>query len=89
MAIKPWEFVADMNSDGAFTISDIVAILMQLFFLPGDSLLFLILNHLPKATELLELSYDNYHGMFAGIVSFIIWVFLLPIIVNVIKLFKP
>ncbi len=89
MAIKPWEFAADMNSDGAFTISDIVAILMQLFFLPGDSLLFLILNYLPKVTELLELSYDNYHGMFAGIVSLIVWVFLIPIIVNVIKLFKP
>ena len=88
MAIKPWEFMADMNSDGVFTISDIVEILIQLFFLPGDSLLLLILNYLPKAAQLLELSYDNYHGMFAGIVSFIIWVFLLPIIVNVIKLFK-
>jgi hypothetical protein len=89
MAIKPWKFVADMNSDGAFTMSDIVEIFIQLFFLPGDSLLFLILNYLPKATELLELSYDNYHGIFAGIVSFIVWVFLLPIIANVIKLFKP
>jgi hypothetical protein len=89
MAIKPWEFVADMNSDGVFTMSDIVEILMQLFFLPGDSLLFLILNYLPKAAELLELSYDNYHGMFGGIVSLIVWVFLLPIVVKVIKLFKP
>ncbi|NQT69082.1 MAG: hypothetical protein HQ552_05830 [Desulfobacteraceae bacterium] len=88
MAVKPWEFVADMNSDGIFTMSDIIEIFIQLFFLPGDSLLFLILNYLPKVTELLELSYDNYHGMFAGIVSFIVWVFLLPIIVNVIKLFK-
>ncbi len=89
MAIKPWEFVADMNSDGVFTLSDIIAILIQLFFLPGDSLLFLILNYLPKATRLLELSYDNYHGIFTGIVSFIVWVFLLPVIVKVIKLFKP
>ena len=89
MAVKPWEFVADMNSDGVFTMSDIIEIFIQLFFLPGDSLLFLILNYLPKATEFLELSYDNYHGMFAGIASFIVWVFLLPIIVNVIKLFKP
>jgi hypothetical protein len=89
MAIKPWEFVADMNSDGVFTMSDIVEILMQLFFLPGDSLLFLILNYLPKVKELLELSYDDYHGMFAGIVSFIVWFFLIPIIVKVIKLFKP
>lgn len=89
MAIKPWEFVADMNSDGVFTLSDIIAILIQLFFLPGDSLLFLILNYLPKATKLLELSYDNYHGVFAGIVSFIVWVFLIPIIVNGIKLLKP
>ena len=89
MAIKPWEFVSDMNSDGVFTMSDIVEILIQLFFLPGDSLLFLILNYLPKVTELLEFSYDDYHGMFAGIVSFIVWVFLIPIIVKVIKLFKP
>jgi len=88
MAVKPWEFVADMNSDGIFTMSDIIEIFIQLFFLPGDSLLFLILNYLPKVTQLLELSYDNYHGMFAGIVSCIVWVFLLPIIVNVIKLFK-
>ncbi len=89
MAIKPWEFVADMNSDGVFTMSDIIAIFIQLFFLPGDSLLFLILNYLPKVTELLELSYDNYHGIFTGIVSLIVWVLLLPNIVKVIKLFKP
>lgn len=89
MAIKPWEFVADMNSDGVFTLGDIIEILMQLFFLPGDSLLFLILNYLPKVKELFELSYDNYHGMFTGIVSFIVWAFLIPVIVNVIKLFKP
>ena len=89
MEIKPWEFVSDMNSDGVFTMSDITEILIQLFFLPGDSLLFLILNYLPKVTELFKLSYDDYHGMFAGIVSFIVWVFLIPIIVKVIKLFKP
>ena len=89
MAIKPWEFVADMNADGVFTLSDIIEIFIQLFFLPGDSLLFLILNYLPKVTELFELSYDDYHGMFAGIVSFIVWVFLIPIIVNGIKLLKP
>lgn len=89
MEVKPWEFVADMNSDGVFTISDIIEIFIQLFFLPGDSLLFLILNYLPKVTELFELSYDDYHGMFAGIVSFIVWVFLIPIIVNGIKLLTP
>ena len=89
MAIKPWKFAADMNLDGIFTISDIMAILIQLFFLPGDSLLFFILNYLPKVTELLELSYDNYHGMFAGIVSFIVWVLLIPIIANCIKLLNP
>ncbi|MBC8433831.1 MAG: hypothetical protein H8D96_18120 [Desulfobacterales bacterium] len=89
MAIKPWEFVADMNADGVFTLSDIIEIFIQLFFLPGDSLLFLILNYLPKVTELFELSYDDYHGMFAGIVSFIVWVFLIPIIVNGIKLLTP
>ena len=26
MAIKPWEFVADMNSDGVFTMGDIVEV---------------------------------------------------------------
>lgn len=89
MPVKPWEFVADMNSDGVFTMSDIIEIFIQFFFLPGDSLLFLILNYLPKVTELFELSYDDYHGMFAGIVSFIVWVFLIPIIVNGIKLLTP
>ncbi len=89
MVIKPWEFAADMNFDGIFTISDIIEILIQLFFLPGDSLLFFILNYLPEVTRLLELSYDDYHGIFAGIVSFIVWVFLLPVIVKIIKLFKP
>ena len=89
MEVKPWEFVADMNSDGVFTISDIIEIFIQLFFLPGDSLLFLILSYLPKATKLLELSYDNYHGVFAGIVSFIVWVFLIPMIANAVKLLNP
>ncbi len=59
MAVKPWEFVADMNSDGIFTMGDIMEIFIQLFFLPGDSLLFLILNYLPKVTELLELSHET------------------------------
>ncbi|MBL6996660.1 hypothetical protein [Desulfobacula sp.] len=35
MEVKPWEFVADMNSDGVFTISDIIEIFIQLFFFAG------------------------------------------------------
>jgi hypothetical protein len=56
------------GSEGqALTISDLAARLYDVFFLPGDSLLWLALNHAPRLATFLELvERHDPHGKFAN-----------------------
>ena len=63
-----------MNGDTLFTIYDIWLLLKQLFFLPGDSLLWLILVKVPSLGTFLELSTANSQGFLSGAISAIFWV---------------
>ena len=67
-----WFIDKDMNCDGLFTISDVGLWAEWAFFLPGDGLLWAVMQSQPLAT-FLELTPAVYSGWFSGIVSAIIW----------------
>ena len=68
-----WAFVTDMNFDGAVTISDISLWFKWLFFLPGDGLIYFIMNSAPDLARFFELSNSNYGGIFSGVFSGIVY----------------
>lgn len=72
-----WNFVADLNHSGSITISDVWLWFQWAFFAPGDGIIFLLVDKLPTIGQFFELSYASYGGVFSGIISFFIWLFLL------------
>ena len=77
-----WFIAKDMNCDGLFTISDVGLWAEWAFFLPGDGLLWAIMQSKPLAT-FLELTPAVYSGWFSGVVSAIIWLIVLAVWVGV------
>ena len=79
-----WNFVQDMNSDGNINITDITLWVKWLFFYPGDVIIRLLIRKVPNVAIFLEVSFNNYGGIMSGVLSFIIWAFIL---VSMIRLF--
>jgi len=70
---RNWRFVADMNGDGAVTISDVWLWVKWLYFYPGDGVLHLLATNLPSVAKFFEVSTDSYGGYISGFISFFIW----------------
>ena len=68
-------FVADMNADGAFTISDIWEWFKWLYFAPGDLAAIALMN--TSLGNFLEISTDTLGSGSSGVISFILWAVLL------------
>jgi hypothetical protein len=73
LARRSWQFVADMNGNGAVTIRDVWPWMNWLFFLPGD---WLILVVGPTAVgRFLELGPGSMGGPVSAGISFLVWWF--------------
>jgi hypothetical protein len=70
------KLAADMNWDGALTISDVWLWVKWFYFLPGDFLV-QVIGPTPLGA-FLEISVLSYHGVGSGIVSAIAWLVVLP-----------
>jgi len=70
----PWTFKKDVNQDDAITISDVLGWLSWLFFLPGNSLIYVTVNYLPELAQFFELTLKDYNGFFSGIISVVLWI---------------
>lgn len=77
---RQWAFKSDMNGDGIYTIRDVWAIAVWLFFYPGDLLIYFLLHHmewlanmLRGASEFLEVSAIGYGGIVSFLVSLVAW----------------
>jgi len=68
-----WFIAKDMNCDGVFTISDMGLWLEWAFFLPGDGMLWTLMQ-LPKIATFLELTPIAYGGWISGIASAVVWI---------------
>lgn len=77
---RPWHFQWDINGDGIFTITDVFKLIAQLFFLPGDSLIYFTINEAPEVARFLELGRNSLHGFLSGIFSLIVWIVFLAIL---------
>lgn len=69
-----WFLAVDMNCDGLFTISDVNAWTHWLFFLPGDMLIWGLMQHEMTAT-FFELTPKSYGSIYSGAISVIGWLF--------------
>ena len=76
---KPWSPLAfDLNDDGAFTLTDLRIWFAELYFMPGDWLLWFLAAKLPAVAGFLDLGAGDYGGSVSGVVSACAW-FLLAI----------
>ena len=74
--VPDWlSFVMDMNADGRFTVSDAWLWVVRLYFVPGNSFLWLLLEYLPGFASFLEISSSSYNGLIPAVVSLVIWLF--------------
>lgn len=74
--VPDWlSFAMDMNADGRFTVSDAWLWVVQLYFLPGNGVLWLLLEYLPSFAGFLELGTSSYNGLVPAVVSVAIWLF--------------
>jgi hypothetical protein len=76
-SMRQWSFVADMNSEGIITVSDVWLWVKWLFFYPGDLLLQVIVNYAPALATFLELAPSSFGGWGSGTISFFAWLVLL------------
>lgn len=63
----------DVNGDGRLTIGDAQTWLVQLFFLPGDWLLWCLATYTPGIAGFLEIGADDYGGVLAAFLSALLW----------------
>lgn len=78
-----FRLVADMNRDGAFTISDIWAWFKYVFFAPGDLVIGLLYGS--PAGRFLEIDLSALNGVGSGVLSFFVWVFVWAVIQNALQ----
>ena len=72
----PWaQLMLDMNGDGRFSVGDLGPMLVHLFFLPGDGLLWLALNHAPAVVAFFNLSESAFGAVQSALLSTLVWLF--------------
>jgi hypothetical protein len=71
--MRQWEFIADMNFDQAITISDVWLWGKWLYFYPGDSIFFLLIDKFPAISSFFEIGYWSYGNFYSGIFSLFLW----------------
>lgn len=77
-----WGFVADMNFDGAVTITDLWLWFKWLYFMPGDVVVSMVGPI--GLGRFLEMTPDSsLGGLGSGVMSFLAWTLLITFVVDV------
>ena len=70
-------FDKNTNINEKIPIGDITDWIIWLFFLPGNVFIHLLNDYLPELAGFLQLSANSYDGVVAGIISTVVWGWLL------------
>ncbi len=76
----PSAFVADANGDGGVTLGDLPGWLGQLFFLPGDWSLWVIVRYAPPVASLFGGDAPSYGGFVSGFIAVVFWCLVLVVL---------
>lgn len=79
MIPKPADPLVVFRGVETFTIADVGAWLLLVFFLPGDWLVWALARYAAPIAQFLELSVADYGGVFSGFVSALVWLALLVV----------
>jgi len=63
----------DMNLDGGFSFSDVPLFVHAIFFLPGDTIVYLFITHVRPMASALNMGSHSLQGPFSLIVSLVFW----------------
>jgi predicted transcriptional regulator len=70
----PWaQLILDMNADGRFSVGDLGPMLIHLFFLPGDSLLWLTFSYAPGIASFFNVAHSAFGGVESAVLSTLGW----------------
>lgn len=83
-----WGFIADMNGDGAVSISDVWLWMKWLYFYPGDLGVAALLS-MPNVSAFFEMSTDSYGGTFSGVASAVIWLWAVVLLTKIEREGRP
>lgn len=79
----PWHpFVWDVNNDGSFTVTDLGLWLQNVFFLPGDWLIWMMLRYAPEVGRFLEVDAGAYGSTVAALLSVFSWLGIIVVIMT-------
>lgn len=85
----PWyPFVVDVNGDQQFTVSDVFMWLKEVFFLPGDWLIYSVATRMPETARFLELGAADYGHNLSLLVSGVFWFALFILVIIVWRCFR-
>jgi hypothetical protein len=73
-------FLKDMNFDGQFTSADVIEWFIQAFFFFGDTVIYGVYKYIPAITEVYEIGWDSYHGVWSFAISSFFWLFIIATI---------
>ncbi|HEX7079706.1 MAG TPA: hypothetical protein VF329_01665 [Gammaproteobacteria bacterium] len=74
---QPPDLFVAIEAAKPLTLADLGPLLLMLFFLPGDWLIWAALTHAPAVARFLELAPQSYGGLLSGFVSACAWIALL------------
>lgn len=80
----PWSFRTDVNADGHVDVSDLGLALYNLFFLPGDSLIYLLLSF-PELAGALGIGTASMRNAGSALVSSLVWAALFWLVLKIRK----
>ena len=69
-----------MNADGRFSLADLGPMVVHLFFLPGDCMLWLVFTFAPGTARFFELTHSAFGGVESAVLSTAGWLFAILVV---------
>ena len=64
----------------SLTVSGIRESAFHVYFLPGDTFIYLVTHYLPTIAAFVNMGPGSYHGFSSGVISFLAWAFVVVLL---------